>query len=84
MSTSRFSLKKSTIVRLFTEGTAVFLVSACSTLPQTTSLAEACPPARTLVCDTFGPESRCRCSDRGRVDRQLDRVGMPALGLNAW
>lgn len=84
MSTSRFSLQKRTIVRMFIAGAMAVLVSACSTLPQPTSLAEACPPTRTLVCDSFGPESRCRCSDRGRVNRQLDRAGMPALGINPW
>jgi hypothetical protein len=84
MSTSYFSLKNRTIVLFFNACTMTVLVSACSTLPRHASLTEACPPTRTLVCDTFGPESRCRCSDRGRVDRQLDRVGMPALSLSAW
>ena len=84
MPTARFSLETSTIVRPFLVGAMAVLVSACSTLPQPTSLAAYCPPTRTLVCETFGPESRCRCSDRGRVDRQLDRMAMPALGLNAW
>ena len=84
MPTADFSPQNRTIVRTLIAGTLAILVSACSTLPQPTSLAEMCPATRTLVCDTFGPESHCRCSDRGRLDRQLDRVGMPALGLNAW
>jgi hypothetical protein len=83
MPTSPFSLINRTIVRLFITGAVAVLVSACSTLPQPASLAEACPPTRTPVCDMFRPETRCRCSDRGRVDRQLDRVGMPALSLTA-
>ena len=84
MPTVRFSLKNSTIVRLSLAATIAVLVSGGGTLPQPTSLAEMCPPTRTPVCDTFGPQSRCRCSDRGRVDRQLDRLGMSALGLNSW
>ena len=84
MSTPRFELNKSTIVRIILIGGATWLSSACSTLPEPLAQAQACPPARTLVCDTFGSQSRCMCSDTSRVDRQLDRAGLPALGLNAW
>lgn len=84
MSPSQFSLQNRTIVRILIVGAIAVLTSACGTLPQPASLAAACPPTRTLVCDTFGSESRCRCSDRGRLDRQLDRMGIPALSFIAW
>jgi len=75
---------KSTIVRFIILGTSVIAASGCSTLPQQAVQAEPCPPVRTLVCDTFGSETRCTCSDSSRVGRQLDRLGQTALGLNAW
>jgi len=84
MSTPLFSPLKSTIVRFIILCAGLIAASGCSTLPQQAASAEPCPPVRTLVCDTFGAETRCTCSDSSRVDRQLDRFGQTALGLNAW
>jgi len=78
------ALLKSTIVRFIILSAGMVVASGCSTLPRQAAHAEPCPPVRTLVCDTFGSETRCTCSDSSRVDRQLDRLGQTALGLSAW
>ena len=84
MTSRLFASVKSTIVRFIIFGASMIAASGCSTLPQQASHAEPCPPVATLVCEPFGTETRCTCSDSSRVDRQLDRFGHTALGLSAW
>ena len=84
MTSRLFASTKSTIVRFIILGTGMIAASGCSTLPQQASHATPCAPVGTLVCEPFGTETRCTCSDSSRVDRQLDRLGHTALGLNAW
>jgi len=84
MSSPLSAALKSTIVRFILLSAGLVAASGCSTLPRQASHAEPCPPVRTLVCEPFGSETRCTCADSSRVDRQLDRLGPTALGLNAW
>jgi hypothetical protein len=70
------SAQKRTIV-LFTAAMAVaLLATGCAGLPQTLARQTDCPPARTLLCEEFGPESRCHCADTATVSRSLAGLGV--------
>jgi len=79
---NRYTLpKKRTIVLFIFSGAVSAFVAGCGTLaPRTAELAP-CPPTRTLICEEFGPETRCQCSDPAGMDRELDRLGLNAA---AW
>jgi hypothetical protein len=74
----RFRLsKKSTIVRL-TIPLAIAFSSACAGLPQRAATGPGCPPASMRICEAFGPQSRCHCTDVHALDRELGRLGLTA------
>lgn len=79
------STRKSTIVLFLVSATTAVLAAGCGSLPERAGLHAPCPAVATLVCEDFGPESRCTCADRGVIDRELSRFGFAAQsGRLGW
>lgn len=74
-------LRKSTIVRFGVLASAV-LGAACSGAPQRLGMSPDCPPVSTRICEAFGPQGRCRCTDARALHRDLERLA--AHGVSAW
>ncbi len=85
MSTQSVFVKKRTIVRFIINGLGALALTGCASMPDADTAAAACPPVRTLVCESFGRQTRCTCADAARVDRDLERFAQQApLGSRGW
>ena len=85
MSIRELFSKNSTNVRVFMILLAALSAVGCAVTPAQVVDSASCPPARTLICDAFGTERRCRCSDSMRIDRNLERLGLaPQTHFAVW
>ena len=75
MTTDHRSEQKRTIVLFILAAATMLLATGCAGVPQRLAARPDCPPPRTLLCEPFGPESRCRCADAGAVSRSLAGLG---------
>jgi hypothetical protein len=76
---------KRTIVPFLTLTLGALIATGCSAVGPRTASTVPCPPARRLVCENFGPESRCQCSDAAAIDREIARLGRSArAGWLGW
>jgi len=66
---------KSTIVRLLSIALAGLFLAACTGVAPRTAQRAPCAAAGTLICEDFGAESRCGCTDAAAVERQVAGLG---------
>jgi hypothetical protein len=76
MTTDHRAEQKRTLVLFILGAATILLAAGCAGVPQHLAARPYCPPPLTLLCEPFGPESRCRCADTVAVSRALAGLGV--------
>jgi hypothetical protein len=75
---------KSTIVRFMLLALVGIILPACASVTPRLAQQAPCAVAATLICEDFGSQSRCRCTDATAVERQVAGLGHNAAIGRGW